>query len=149
MAESPTMQPSEGDVEAFLEALPNPQRRDDASILVALLRELTQEPPVLWAVGIVGFGRYHYRYPSGREGDAPAAGFAPRKQALVVYVLDGVSAHQDLLRRLGPHSATVGCIYVKDLELVDLDVLEQIVARSYATLSAGTYMLRARDGGRA
>lgn len=82
--------------------------------------------------------QYHYRYASGREGDAPAAGFAARKAASTVYVLDGVGAHADLLETLGPHSTGVGCIYIKDLQKVDLEVLEAIVTRSYATLTSGT-----------
>ena len=75
MADSPKMQPTEADLDVYLGAIPNPERRNDAHTLAALLSELTQEQPVLWAAGIVGFGRYHYRYASGREGDAPLAGF--------------------------------------------------------------------------
>jgi hypothetical protein len=115
--------------------------------MLELMTRVTGQPAVVYGTG-VGFGSYDYRYPSGREGTAPAAGFAPRKSALVVYVVDGVGAHADLLERLGPHSTGVGCIYIKDLMLVDLSVLEQIVASSYATLTAGTYKLRAREGGR-
>jgi hypothetical protein len=94
---------------------------------------------------IVGFGAYHYRYPSGREGDAPAASFAPRKAALVVYLSDGVGAHANLLDRLGAHTTGVSCVYLKDLGQNDLQILEQIIARSYATLTAGTYGWRARE----
>jgi hypothetical protein len=81
-------------------------------------------------------------------GDAPAAGFAARKAATSIYVADGVNAHAELLERLVPHTAGVGCIYVKDLAAVDLDVLEQIVARSYTSLTSGTYTKRACDGAR-
>ena len=98
----------------------------------------------MWGT-IVGFGDYHYTYASGREGDAPAAGFAARKAATTVYVLDGVAAHAELLERLGPHTTGVGCIYMKDLTVVDLDVLEAIISRSYAALTAGTFTTRARD----
>jgi hypothetical protein len=114
--------------------------------MLDLMTRVTGEPPVVSGT-IVGFGTYHYRYASGREGDAPAAGFAPRRNALVVYVLDGVGAHADLLDELGPHTTGVGCIYIKDLELIDLSILERIVARSYTTLTAGTYTLRAREAG--
>lgn len=100
----------------------------------------------MWAT-IVGFGRYHYRYASGREGDAPAAGFAPRKAATTVYVMDGVDAYSDLLDRLGPHTTGVGCIYIKDLEKVDLDALEAIVGRSYERLTAGVWPNRAAESG--
>jgi hypothetical protein len=131
MADSPKMQPTEGEVEAFLEAIPNPRRREDARILVALLGELTQEAPKLWAAGIVGFGRYRYRYPSGREGDAPLAGFAPRAAHLVVYLIGGFAdRHSRLLERLGPHTAGKSCLYVKRLTDIDLHVLRELVSRS-------------------
>ena len=135
-------------VDALLASVVPAKRQRDARTMLDMMMRVTGQPPVVDR-SVVGFGRYDYRYASGREGTAPAAGFAPRKRALVVYVLDGVGAHEDLLRRLGPHTASVGCIYITDLDAVDVDVLEQIVARSYATLTAGTYTLRARDGGRA
>ena len=100
----------------------------------------------MWGT-IVGFGSYHYKYESGREGDAPPAGFAARKSATTVYLLDGVAAHPDLLGRLGPHTTGVGCLYIKRLEDVDVDVLESVVARSYEALTSGTYGGRAREGG--
>ena len=103
----------------------------------------------MWGSSIVGYGTYHYRYESGREGDAPAAGFSPRKAATTVYLADGVAAYTALLERLGPHKTSVGCVYIKDLSEVDLDVLGQIIAQSYATLTQGTYTKRAREGGRA
>ena len=100
----------------------------------------------MWGT-IVGFGTYHYRYDSGRQGGSPAAGFAARKAATTIYVQDGAAAHADLLAGLGPHTTGASCIYVKDLATVDLAVLEAVVARSYAALTDGTYTLRARDAG--
>ena len=98
----------------------------------------------MWG-SIIGFGEYHYRYASGREGDAPAASFAPRKEATTLYVMDGVDAYRDELDRLGPHTTGVGCIYIKDLDKVDLDALEAVVARSYGRLTAGVWTNRAAD----
>jgi hypothetical protein len=135
------------DVLAFLDRVAPEKRRRDAKTMLDLMVRATGQAPRLHGT-MVGFGSYHYRYASGREGDAAAAGFAPRKTALVVYVMDGVGAHRELLERLGPHTTGVGCIYLKDLEQNDLDVLAQIVATSYETLTAGTYSLRAREGGR-
>jgi len=125
------MQPTGTDVEAFLEAVPNEQRRADARELCALLSEITGERPVLWASGIVGSGSYHYRYDSGREGDAPLAGFAPRSAHLVIY-LDGrfTDRQERLLERLGPHKTGKSCLYVKRLADIDLDVLRTLVTRS-------------------
>lgn len=131
------------DVEAYLETVAS-ARRGDAERLIELMRRATGQEPQMWK-GIVGFGSYHYKYASGREGDAPAAGFAARKAATTVYVLDGVDAHAELLERLGPHTTGVGCVYVKRLDDVDLDVLEALVAGSYRALTAGTFTNRARD----
>ena len=134
------------DVTAHLDSVQSPVRRRDADTLIGLMQRVTGQEPRMWAT-IVGFGRYHYRYASGREGDAPAAGFAPRKAATTVYVMDGVDAYSDLLDRLGPHTTGVGCIYIKDLEKVDLDALEAIVGRSYERLTAGVWPNRAAESG--
>ena len=102
----------------------------------------------MWGPTIVGFGTYHYRYPSGREGDMAAAGFSPRKAATTIYLPEGVDAHADLLAPLGPHTLGKGCLYLKDLDAVDLAALEEIVRRSYATVTAGTFGSRPdRTGG--
>ncbi|WP_264030356.1 DUF1801 domain-containing protein [Cellulosimicrobium sp. SH8] len=127
--------PTEDYVEAFVASVENPVRRRDAQRLVELMGRVTGEPPRMWGPSIVGFGTYHYRYASGREGDMAAAGFSPRKAATTVYLMDGVDAHAALLDRLGPHAVGKGCVYVKDLDAVDLGVLEEVVHRSYATLT--------------
>jgi uncharacterized protein DUF1801 len=127
----------ESGVRTYLTGISSPTRRRDAETMVELMRRATGEEPRMWGT-IVGFGQYHYRYASGREGDTHAAGFAARKAATTVYVNDGVEAHAELLDQLGPHTTGVACIYVKDLTAVDLEVLETIVSRSYATLTAST-----------
>jgi hypothetical protein len=136
----------EPDVRAYLDGIASPRRRRDAETMIELMRRATGDEPRMWG-SIVGFGQYHYKYESGREGDAAAAAFAARKAATTVYVPDGVGAHAELLEQLGRHTTGVGCIYMKDLTAVDLEVLETIVARSYAALTAGTYTKRAREGG--
>ena len=132
------------EVSAYLEAIVPARRHQDAETLVSLIRQVTGQEPAMWA-GLVGFGHYRYEYPSGRTGTAPAASFAARRAASVVYVPDGVGAHTDQLSRLGQHTTGVGSIYIKDLARVDLDLLAKIVAKSYATLTAGVYRQRARD----
>jgi hypothetical protein len=125
------MQPSGADVEAFLEGVPDDQRRADARELCALLSEITGERPVLWASGIVGFGTYHYRYDSGREGDAPLAAFAVSSANLVVYLAGDYSERDErLLERLGPHRTGKSCLYVKRLADIDVEVLRALVTRS-------------------
>lgn len=134
-------------VRAFLDRVEHPVRRRDADTMLELMSRATGQPARMWGASIIGFGTYHYRYASGREGDAPAAGFSPRKAATTIYLADGIGAHPDLLERLGPHTTGVGCLYVKDLAEVDLAVLEHLVADSYTAVTSDTYGLRAREGG--
>jgi hypothetical protein len=131
MARAAKLQPTDGDIEAFLVAIPNEERRADARTLVVALSDLTGAPPVLWTAGIIGFGEYRYRYPSGREGVAALAGFAPRKDNLVIYLIGGFAERYDaLLQQLGPHTKGKSCLYLKRLSDVDMDVLVRLVARS-------------------
>ncbi len=116
--------------------------------MLTLMRRATGEEPALWG-RIIGFGAYHYRYDSGREGDAPAAAYAARRQATTVYLPDGIGAHAEALTTLGAHSTGVGCLYIPRLDQVDLAVLEQIIASSFRTVTAGTFGHRAREGGSA
>jgi hypothetical protein len=136
--------PSEA-VRTYLDGVTPEKRRRDAQKLLELMARVTGEPPQLWG-SIIGFGHYHYKYPTGREGDAAAAGFAPRKAATTIDLTDGVGRYSEQLEQLGPHTTGVGCLYIKDLETFDLSVLETIVAESYRTVTDGTYALRAREG---
>jgi hypothetical protein len=111
--------------------VPAARRRDDARRLCALLQEVTGERPVMWAGSIVGFGRYHYRYASGHEGDAPLVAFAPRSQHLVLYLsADLDDRYPKLLAQLGPHKTGKGCLYLKRLDDADPTILRQLVERS-------------------
>ncbi|WP_125777779.1 DUF1801 domain-containing protein [Antribacter gilvus] len=136
---------TESDPVAYVEGVAHAGRRRDALTLLDLMERATGAAPRMFGGSIVGFGEYRYRYASGHSGHAPAAGFSPRKAATTVYLAEGVGAHEDLLARLGPHTTGVGCLYLKDLEQVDLAVLEEIVRRSYATVTAETFGQRARD----
>jgi hypothetical protein len=133
-------------VRIHLNAVTPEKRRRDAEKLLELMTRITGETPRLWG-SVIGFGRYHYKYRSGREGDSVAAGFAPRKAATTIYLADGIGRYEQQLTRLGPHTTGVGCLYIKDLDTIDLAVLEAVVAESYRTLTADTYPLRAREGG--
>lgn len=133
------------DPAAYVDAVPSAVRRRDARTLRDLMERVTGAPPRMFGTSIIGFGEYRYEYPSGRSGHAPAAGFAPRKAATTVYLADGVGAHEELLAGLGPHTTGVGCLYLKDLEQVDLALLEEIVRRSWATVTHGTFGQRAAE----
>ena len=138
------MDSESGSVRSHLDGVA-PKRRQDAEKLLELMARVTGEPPSLWG-SVIGFGQYHYKYRSGREGDAPAAGFSPRKAATTIYLADGIGRYDEQLKKLGPHTTGVGCLYVKDLDKIDVSVLEAIVAESYRTLTTDIYGLRAREG---
>ena len=120
----------------FIDAVPNPQRRADAKALCALFERTVGEPPEMFGPSIVGFGRYRYRYDSGREGEACATGFSPRARELVLYVNDDSDRIQGLLKRLGKHRAGKCCVYVKSLDGVDQAVLGELAAESYRAVKA-------------
>ncbi len=125
------MMPTSADVDAFLAAVPDEKRRADAYAMLELMRSVTGQPPLMWGPSIVGFGSYHYRYESGRTGDAPLAAFSPRKANLVVYLVGGFEdRYPKLLEQLGPHKTGKACLYLKRLTDVDLDVLRQLIERS-------------------
>ena len=124
-------QPTAVDVAAFVRSVEHPVRRRDAERLVELMSRVSGRKPTMWGPTMVGFGTYHYQYDSGREGDTAAIGFAPRKAASTIYLTNGVENNADLLSLLGPHTTGKGCLYVKDLDAVDLAVLEQILDRAY------------------
>src|SRR5271168_4610649 len=128
MAENKT-KPTKLSVAAFIAALADPAKRTDAKVLVKLLQSATGERPKMWGPSIIGFGSYHYRYESGREGDMPLAGFSPRKAAIVLYGLNGFSEAEEWLAKLGKHTGGRGCLYIKKLADVDRKVLETMIAK--------------------
>jgi hypothetical protein len=129
------MKKTGGDVGEFIAAVTPAKRQRDAAAMVQLMRDVTGREPELWGT-IIGFGSCHYRYPTGTEGDAPIAGFAPRRQATTVYLLR-TDAHAERLAQLGPHDTGVGCLYIKDLDTVDTAVLRDIVAEDYRRVMMG------------
>jgi hypothetical protein len=117
-------------VQQFLGSVDNEKRRKDARTVLKLMQEITGEKPAMWGSSIVGFGSYHYRYESGREGDWMLTGFSPRKQALTLYIMSGFRRYEDLMSRLGKYKTGKSCLYVKNLEDIDLDVLRELIAES-------------------
>lgn len=128
--------PTDVSVAGFIDAVENENRRKDAKTLLAMMKKVTGEKAKMWGPSIIGFGEYHYRYESGREGDMLAVGFSPRKANIVLYVLGSLSDDEPLLKKLGPYKHGKSCLYVTDLSKVDLGVLEQIVAKSYKATKA-------------
>ena len=131
MAASQKTLPTGEDAEAFIAAVADAARREDARTLCGLLAGWTGEPPAMWGTSIVGFGSYRYRYESGREGTGPLVGFSPRKANLVLYLVGGLEdRYPKLLERLGPHKTGKGCLYLKRLGDVDREVLHELVERT-------------------
>ena len=111
--------------------VPDEQRRKDARRLCAMMQQITGEPPAMWGTSIIGFGVYHYRYPSGHEGDSALASFSPRRRELAIYLIgDFGNRHRSALARLGPHRTGKGCLYIKRLDEVDQDALRELIDRS-------------------
>lgn len=134
MAELKT-KPNEASVLDFLNAVEDDKKREDSFKLLEMMKEITGESPKMWGPSIVGFGSYHYKYDSGREGDWFVAGFSPRKQSLTLYIMSGFRRYDELLAKLGKHTHGKSCLYIKKLEDVDMSVLKEMVAQSVKYVS--------------
>lgn len=121
---------NDASVEAFLNGVEHDVRRADAFTLLEIMTPLTGEPAKMWGKSIVGFGRYHYKYKSGREGDWMLTGFSPRKASMSVYIMSGFKEEQDLLSKLGKHKHSVSCLYINKLPDIDQVILEELISRS-------------------
>jgi hypothetical protein len=128
--------PTEVSVTAFVNKLAEPTRRSDAKALIGLMKSATGEAPRMWGPSIIGFGTYHYKYASGREGDTVLVGFSPRKPATVLYGVIGFENSESMLAKLGKHTTGKGCLYIKKLSDVDRKVLEQLIIGSVITKRA-------------
>ena len=135
MAENKT-KPTGRSVEKFLKGVQPERRRADAGVVLEMMERVSGCAPELWEPSnVVGFGRYHYKYASGREGDCLRIGFAPRKSSLVIYLMPGIEPHQGLMDRLGKHRTGRSCLHINKLDDVDLEVLEQLLAASVAVMA--------------
>lgn len=128
--------PKNTSVQEFIAALGDEQSIADSHALIDMMKRVSGHEPKLWNVGTIGFDAYHYKYDSGREGDSQTIGFYPRKGKLTVYLMDGTSRHSELLTRLGKHTTSRVCVYIKRLSDIDLSVLEQIVQQSYVYIKS-------------
>jgi hypothetical protein len=128
-------QRNDGDVVQFLQSVENQRRKEDAFTILDLMKEVIGEEPKMWGKSIIGYGEYHYKYESGREGDWFLAGFSPRKQNLTLYIMDGFAEYDDLMSKLGKHKTGKSCLYINKLADVDLGVLKELVAKSVAHMA--------------
>lgn len=125
---------TDASVDAYLDGIANPERQRQARTLDEILQAVTRRPPVMWGKTIVGYGRYEYRYDSGREGEHMLAGFSSRARNLTVYVMPGFSEFESELEALGPHTLGKSCLYIKDFDAIDQTILKRILRRSVAIM---------------
>jgi hypothetical protein len=119
--------PTNQSVEQFLNTIEDERKRKDSFALLELMKQATGIEPTMWGIGIIGFGSYHYKYESGREGDSILAGFAPRKQNFAIYNMGGLEQFDDLFEKLGKHTISGGCLYIKRLDEIDLPTLKRLI----------------------
>lgn len=131
-------QKNDGDIFKFLENVDNQQRKEDSFKILSLMTKIVGEEPKMWGTSIIGYGSYHYKYESGREGDWFLTGFSPRKQNLTLYIMAGFDEYDDLMSKLGKHKTGKSCLYINKLSDIDMDVLEQLVTKSVAHMTETT-----------
>ena len=129
MAELKTKR-NEQSVEDFLNAIKDETRREECHVIAKLMGDVTGHKPKMWGTSIVGFGSYHYKYASGREGDWPMIAFSPRKQNLTLYIMPGFERHDELMKKLGKHSVGKSCLYIKRLDDIHFPTLKKLVSES-------------------
>jgi len=119
------------DVIQFIHSVTDEVKKEDSLRLLKLMEKITKDPPKMWGKSIVGFGKYHYKYESGREGDFMKVGFSPRKQNLTLYIMPGFERYAELMTQLGKHSTGKSCLYIKKLADVDERILKELIELSY------------------
>jgi len=129
MAENKTRE-TDADPRAFLATVQDDQKRADSQKLLKMMEKASGEPPKMWGDSLIGFGSYHYKYESGREGDFLLTGFSPRKANISIYIMPGFEPYEDELAKLGKHKLGRACLYIKRLSDIDEEVLEQMVQDS-------------------
>jgi hypothetical protein len=127
--------PNNQSVETYLNSVEPQQKREDCTAILKLMQEVTGEAPQMWGDSIVGFGSYHYKYESGREGDWFVTGFASRSKNITLYIMAGFDDYDDLMSKLGKHTTGKSCLYIKKLEDVDQTVLRELVKQSVAYMA--------------
>jgi len=129
MAENKTKQ-TNASVDKFINSLKDETEREDCYKIIKIMKSITKEEPKMWGPSIIGFGTYHYKYASGREGDMCIAGFSPRKQNLTIYLMPGFEIQQSQLKKLGKYKTSKVCLYIKSLKDVDVKILKEMISIS-------------------
>lgn len=122
---------NENDVNDFIASIPDPMRKEQCQWLNELMKEVTGAVPKMWGESIVGFGDYHYKYASGREGDFFRVGYAPRRQNLSIYIIAGFERYPDMMEKLGKYKTGKSCLYVNKPEDIDINILSELIRRGF------------------
>lgn len=122
--------PNDASVEEFLLSVENIERREDTRAVIEIMERITGHPPVMWGASLIGFGTYHYKYASGREGDWMISAVSPRKAALTIYIMAGFEGFPELMKKLGKYKTGSSCLYLKRLSDADPEVLEELISQS-------------------
>ncbi len=130
---------NDASVAGFLNSVADEQKRKDSFEIVKIMKQIAKEEPKMWGPSIVGFGSYHYKYESGREGDSPMIGFSPRKQNITLYIMPGFEDYQGQLNRLGKYFTGKSCLYIKRLSDIDVDVLKELISDSLKAIRRLTH----------
>lgn len=128
-------QPNNSNVNAFLDSVAEDKKRADSFKLLKIMQEITNESPKMWGSSIIGFGNYHYKYESGREGDFFIVGFSPRKQNLTLYIMPGFERYEKLMADLGKYKTGKSCLYIKSLDDVDMKILKELISNSVSYMN--------------
>lgn len=137
MAAEPKTKPTQASVKDFLNQIPDEERRKDCFEVAKIMEEASGSKPKMWGPSIVGFGTYHYKYASGREGDWPVLAFSPRKKDLTLYIMAGLAdKYPELMEKLGKHSTGKSCLYIKRLSDVHMPTLKKLIRESVKQLQS-------------
>lgn len=128
-------QPNDSNVNVFLDSIAEDKKRADSFKLLKIMQEITSESPKMWGSSIIGFGNYHYKYESGREGDFFIVGFSPRKQNLTLYIMPGFERYEKLMADLGKYKTGKSCLYIKSLDDVDMKILKELISNSVSYMN--------------
>jgi len=134
MADNKT-QPTDADPEEFLNRIQDETKRRDCFAILKLMKQITRKKPVMWGPSIIGFGQYHYRYASGREGDFFVTGFSPRRHNLTIYIMPGFARYPPLMKKLGRYKTGSSCLYIKKMDDIDMATLKELITQSVAHMA--------------
>ena len=122
-------------VNKFINKVTDRKKREDCFSILELMKQITKEEPKMWGTSIVGFGKYHYRYESGREGDMPLTGFSPRTQNITIYLMINFGKNAELMKKLGKYKTGKSCLYLKNLDDIDVKILKKLISESVKYIS--------------